>query len=253
MKTIYLIDYNSNIIKLHYNTEINELKDQCIKIGIWIGNDVIIGNNVTINYNIDIKNNVTIGDNTYLGYGIRIAEDVTIGNNCKIGHYNSICHDTIIKDKVITGKSVNIGKNSIIEDKVKIGDKVCICSNVKIGSKTKIQDKLYIVRDSIIKSRTTVKEKRKSFKDKVMEKIPSKYLIPITIIGIKIKIHIRHLVKYGNLGKVYIKKSPYSESTYLYYTNPIWDNPDYTRNYIKIRVSGHKPSSRENSQIRVLI
>lgn len=255
MKTLYITNADDNSIKklkLTYN-KIEELKPQFSQIGIRIGNNIVIGNNVTINYNCDIKDNVTIGDNTYLGYGIRIAENIKIGNNCKIGYCNSICCDTTIKDNVVTGNSVHIGKNTIIGNKVKIGNKVCICSNVLIENKVKINDGLYIIRDSIIKSRVTVKEKRKSFKDKIMEKIPLNYIITLTIILLKIKIHIRHLIKYGKMGKVYIQKSPLSESMYLYYINPIWGNSDYTRNYIKIRVSGHKPTSKENSQIRVLI
>lgn len=257
MKTIYLIDNNQCRKTFKYH-EISELKAEIYEANITIGSNVIFGNNVTLNIGVNIKNDVVIGDNTYIGYCIRIAEDVKIGNNCIIGNYTCICHDVIINNNVIIGKSNSIGKNTIIENKAKIGNKVCICSNVKVGNKAKIQDELYIAKGSNIKKKETIKHKKtikeKNLRDIILDKIPLTYSINLIKFFLILKIQLRHIIKYNEKCRIDIEHSPFSESVYLYYMSPIWNNIyEYRRNYIKIRISGHKPTPRENSQIRILI
>lgn len=77
-------------------------------IGVVIHSKAIIGNNCVIGQNITIggkkgdSNPPNIGNGVYIGAGSRIIGDITIGDNCIIG-VNSVVNKSFPSDTTIIG------------------------------------------------------------------------------------------------------------------------------------------------------
>jgi maltose O-acetyltransferase len=98
IETMALCHCEGGQITIGQRTFINRFTSIVSREAITIGNDVLIGDNVSIYDHDHQTNNLPT---TYGQQGFYCAE-ITIGNNVWIG-----CHSTILK-------GVNIGKNSII-------------------------------------------------------------------------------------------------------------------------------------------
>lgn len=110
------------------------------KESCFIGQNVIIGENVVIYENNHIGDNVVIGDNTTLLPGNFISDSI-IGQNCTI--HNSIIENSTIHNRVTIGPFARIRPDSQIFDGVKVGNFVEIKKSI-IGKGCKISHLAYV-------------------------------------------------------------------------------------------------------------
>ncbi|WP_300384178.1 acyltransferase [Clostridium sp.] len=140
-----------------------------IKEGAIIGNNVILEDDVYIDYNCIIRDNVTIKKGTKIGANCIIGEylmdfytgaagnhPLTIGENsiirsqtiiygdCEIGNNLQTGHRVTIRENTKIGNGVSVGTLSDIQGDCEIGSYVRIHSNVHIGQKSKIEDFVWI-------------------------------------------------------------------------------------------------------------
>ncbi|WP_394759706.1 UDP-3-O-(3-hydroxymyristoyl)glucosamine N-acyltransferase [Flavobacterium sp.] len=128
----------------------------------YIGENVIIGDNVKIYPNSFIGDNVIIGDNTIIFAGVKILSESQIGENCNIysgtvigadgfgfapnpdGTFSKIPQigNVIIEDNVDIGACTTIDRatmgSTIIRKGVKLDNQIQIAHNVEIGENTVI-------------------------------------------------------------------------------------------------------------------
>ena len=128
----------------------------------YIGNNVVIGDNVKIFPNTYIGDNVSIGDNTIIFSGAKIYSECIIGNNCIInsgviigadgfgftpneeGEYHKVPQigNVILEDFVDIGAATTIDRatlgSTIIRRGVKLDNQIQIAHNVEIGKNTVI-------------------------------------------------------------------------------------------------------------------
>jgi UDP-3-O-[3-hydroxymyristoyl] glucosamine N-acyltransferase len=128
----------------------------------YIGENVIIGDNVKIYPNSFIGDNVIIGDNTIIFAGVKILSESQIGKNCNIysgtvigadgfgfapnpdGTFSKIPQigNVIIEDNVDIGACTTIDRatmgSTIIRKGVKLDNQIQIAHNVEIGENTVI-------------------------------------------------------------------------------------------------------------------
>lgn len=147
-----------------------------------LGENLRIGNHVTIGHNCIIEDNVTIGDGTYIDSNTVIRRDVTIGensfiaSNCIIGEYwMDFCMDrkphthelsigsralirsgsiiyagSKIGDDFQTGHQVTIREKASIGDHVSIGTLSDIQGNCRIGNYVRLHSNVHIGQLSVI-------------------------------------------------------------------------------------------------------
>ncbi len=141
--------------------------DKSIHDGAVIGNNVDIGDNVTIDANVVIYDDVKIGNNTILRSGVVIMEKSVIGNDCILYPNVVVCNECIIGANVIIYPNAVIGSDGhgyyqreginykipqvgrvIIEDDVEIGACTTIdrgrLEDTIIGKGTKIDNHVQI-------------------------------------------------------------------------------------------------------------
>ncbi len=128
----------------------------------YVGENVIIGNNVKIYPNCFVGDNVIIGDNSTLFAGVKIHSETEIGANCNIysgcvigadgfgfapnedGTFTKIPQigNVIIEDNVDIGACTTIDRATmgatIIRKGVKLDNQIQIAHNVEIGENTVI-------------------------------------------------------------------------------------------------------------------
>ncbi|WP_281336035.1 UDP-3-O-(3-hydroxymyristoyl)glucosamine N-acyltransferase [Flavobacterium eburneipallidum] len=128
----------------------------------YIGENVVIGNDVKIYPNSFIGDNVVLGNNVTIFAGVKIHSDTIIGNNCFIysgvvigadgfgfapnpdGTYSKIPQigNVIIEDNVDIGANTTIDRatmgSTIIRKGVKLDNQIQIGHNVEIGENTVI-------------------------------------------------------------------------------------------------------------------
>jgi NDP-sugar pyrophosphorylase family protein len=78
---------------------------------VKLGNDVTVGNNVTLGYGVTLGNSVTLGNNVKLGDGVNIGNDVTLGNYVKLGDGVKLGNDVTLGNGVTLGHDVKLGNN----------------------------------------------------------------------------------------------------------------------------------------------
>lgn len=156
----------------------------CAKMGnhCCIGEDVIVGNNVTIGHNCIIEAHVRIGDNSFIDSNtiirsyVTIGENSNIGSNCLIGEYGmdfyrdhqnhthvlTIGKNALIRsgsiiyagsdigDDFQTGHQVNIRENTEIGDHVSVGTLSDIQGNCKIGNYVRLHSNVFVAPLSVI-------------------------------------------------------------------------------------------------------
>lgn len=123
----------------------------------YIGNDVyflelltrkyIFGKNVRILNLCKFHGPVEIGDNVFLNYNVEVRSHTTIGNNISIGPNTLIISDTheLGNEKLRAGKGRF--KKIIIEDGCWIGANVTILSGVTVGSGSVIASGSVVTKD----------------------------------------------------------------------------------------------------------
>lgn len=128
----------------------------------YVGENVVIGNNVKIYPNSFVGDNVSIGDNTILFAGAKIYSETVIGANCTIhsgaivgadgfgfapnenGEYSKVPQigNVILEDNVDVGAATTIDRatlgSTIIRKGVKLDNQIQIAHNVEIGENTVI-------------------------------------------------------------------------------------------------------------------
>lgn len=128
----------------------------------YVGQNVVLGENVKIYPNCFLGDNVVVGDNVILFAGAKIYSETIIGNNCTIhsgaiigsdgfgfapnpdGTYTKIPQigNVIIEDNVDIGSCTTIDRatmgSTIIRRGVKLDNQIQIAHNVEIGENTVI-------------------------------------------------------------------------------------------------------------------
>lgn len=128
----------------------------------YMGDKVVIGDNVKIYPNVYIGDNVKIGNNVTVFAGVKIYSESLIGNNCTIhsgavigadgfgfspgdtGEYSKVPQigNVIIEDNVDVGAATTIDRatlgSTIIRQGVKLDNHIQIAHNVEIGENTAI-------------------------------------------------------------------------------------------------------------------
>lgn len=141
------------------NKNVAKIGQNCV-----IGNNVSLGNNVVIKHNCILEDNVSIGDNCYIDSNTIIRSNVELGNNsfvganCILGEYlmdfclkrKQFIHPLKIgKNALIRSGSIIYGDSNIGDDfqtghRVTIREKAIIGDNVSIGTLSDIQGKCEI-------------------------------------------------------------------------------------------------------------
>ncbi|KIA99480.1 MULTISPECIES: UDP-3-O-(3-hydroxymyristoyl)glucosamine N-acyltransferase [unclassified Flavobacterium] len=128
----------------------------------YVGQNVVLGNDVKIYPNSFIGDNVVIGNNVHIFAGAKIYSETIIGNNCTIhsgtiigadgfgfvpneeGIYSKVPQigNVIIEDNVDIGANTTIDRatlgSTIIRKGVKLDNQIQIAHNVEIGENTVI-------------------------------------------------------------------------------------------------------------------
>ncbi|MCG9971737.1 UDP-3-O-(3-hydroxymyristoyl)glucosamine N-acyltransferase [Christiangramia crocea] len=128
----------------------------------YLGENVVIGDNVKIYPNVYIGDNVKIGNDVTIFAGVKIYSESLIGNNCTIhsgavigadgfgfspgdtGEYSKVPQigNVIIEDNVDIGAATTIDRatlgSTIIRQGVKLDNHIQIAHNVEIGDNTAI-------------------------------------------------------------------------------------------------------------------
>ena len=86
--------------------------------GVWFGENVELGSNVTIDRG-------AIGD-TEIGDGVKMDNGVHIGHNAQIGRNTLITAHAIVGGSAVVGRDCYLGLGSIIKNHVKVGNGVTI-------------------------------------------------------------------------------------------------------------------------------
>ena len=111
----------------------------------FIDNKAVLGNNIQIGNSVTIEQDVVIGDNTQIGNNVTILSGSRIGENCQI-HSNAVLGGipqdlkyngeyTLLEigDNNIIREFVTINKGTVSKGKTCIGDSNLIMSNAHIG------------------------------------------------------------------------------------------------------------------------
>ena len=112
---------------------------------------VVIGDNVQIGANVQIKQSVTVGDNVILGADTILETNVTLGDGVVLGSSVELGEVTI-KENVVIGNFVTILDNSVVEKEAMIGNDVSIADFVTI------EDLARIGAGAVIETGVTIKK-----------------------------------------------------------------------------------------------
>lgn len=128
----------------------------------YLGNNVVIGNDVKVYPNVYIGDNVTIGNNVIVFAGAKIYSECVIGDNCVIhsgaiigadgfgftpddnGEYSKVPQtgNVVLEDNVDVGAGTTIDRatlgSTILRKGVKLDNQIQIAHNVEIGENTAI-------------------------------------------------------------------------------------------------------------------
>lgn len=128
----------------------------------YLGNNVVVGDNVKIYPNVYVGDNVTIGDNSVIYAGAKIYSETVIGKNCIVhsgailgadgfgfapnsdGEYDRVPQtgNVVLEDNVDIGAGTTIDRatlgSTIIRKGVKLDNQIQIAHNVEIGEHTVI-------------------------------------------------------------------------------------------------------------------
>jgi acetyltransferase-like isoleucine patch superfamily enzyme len=96
---------------------------------LFIGKNVLLGEDVQISPMVLIDDNVRIGSRTFIGYGCVIRPYTVIGYDCSIGHL-TVIEGCIIKNRVGIHAQCHLTKGTHIENDVFIGA-LCWTANTK--------------------------------------------------------------------------------------------------------------------------
>jgi UDP-2-acetamido-3-amino-2,3-dideoxy-glucuronate N-acetyltransferase len=142
---------------------------------IIIENEVLIGNNVTIFDNTIIKSGAIIGDNVTIGYcennnkeytviceNVKLRSGCIIYHGCVIAKNSAIGHNTILRDKTIVGENTIIGALVMCEGDTTIGNNVLINAQCHITRFCTIGDYTFFAPNVISTNDNEISYKRKN-------------------------------------------------------------------------------------------
>jgi UDP-2-acetamido-3-amino-2,3-dideoxy-glucuronate N-acetyltransferase len=138
-----------------------------------IGQNVVLGKNISIGKGTAIGNNVVVHDDTVIGKDVRIDDNsvigklpmkskssattkdiklkgAVIGDNCIIGSFVAIYRGAVIGSDVLVADMASIRENTTTGDFTIIGKNATIENNVAIGKRCKIQSNVQIVPYSLL-------------------------------------------------------------------------------------------------------
>jgi NDP-sugar pyrophosphorylase family protein len=102
----------------------------------FTGQDIEIGENVTIHPSAVIEGPVKIGDNCVIGVGAYVRPYTIMGKNCVIGHASEVKH-SILGDHVVLPHFNYVG-DSILGDYVHLGGGAMLANFKSDGSTIKV-------------------------------------------------------------------------------------------------------------------
>lgn len=116
----------------------------------FINKNAILGNNICIGNGVTIEQDVIIGDNTQIGNHVTILSGSRIGENCQI-HSNAVLGG-LPQDLKYKGEYtlLEIGDNNIIREFVTINKGTVSKGKTNIGNSNLIMSNAHIGHDSII-------------------------------------------------------------------------------------------------------
>jgi UDP-2-acetamido-3-amino-2,3-dideoxy-glucuronate N-acetyltransferase len=120
------------MVKIHPNSDIQskEIGDETV---IWqyviILPGAVIGKNCNINCHVFIENDVIIGDNVTVKSGVQLWDGLRVGNKVLIGPNVCFTNDKYPRSQINYGQF----QKTIIEDGASIGAGSVILSDVRIG------------------------------------------------------------------------------------------------------------------------
>lgn len=118
----------------------------------FIDNKAVLGNNIQIGNGVTIEQDVVIGDNTQIGNNVTILSGSRIGENCQI-HSNAVLGG-IPQDLKYNGEYtlLEIGDNNIIREFVTINKGTVSKGKTCIGNSNLIMSNAHIGHDCVIGS-----------------------------------------------------------------------------------------------------
>jgi UDP-2-acetamido-3-amino-2,3-dideoxy-glucuronate N-acetyltransferase len=130
-------NYSLNMVKIHPTSDIQSLKIGDLTV-IWqyvvILPKAVIGKNCNINCHVFIENDVVIGDNVTIKSGVQLWDGIRIANNVFIGPNVTFTNDKYPKSKIYPEKF----QETIIDEGASIGAGSVILGGIKIGKNTLI-------------------------------------------------------------------------------------------------------------------
>ena len=130
------------------------------KIGNFcvIEEDVIVGDNVTIENYVLLRAGTTIGNGVFVDSYVRssgnnkIKDNVTLRYGCTIAKQVTVCNDTFVSPNVMTIYSTHEGKvapGTVIGERTHIGTAAVIGPGVTIGADVVIGAMAYVSKDCL--------------------------------------------------------------------------------------------------------
>jgi len=129
---------------------VDELRQEALKYGIIIEEDVEFGNLVVFNGWAKIGRYSKIGDYVRIGHETEIGHTVTVGRGTRIGN------EVKIDDCVVLGMRCNIGNRSSIGKNCRFSSYVRIRKCVDIGSNVELQYKVILNNNVTLEDNTSL-------------------------------------------------------------------------------------------------
>lgn len=127
-------------------------KEELQKRNIFIGDNVIFGDDCFVANNASIHHFTKLGNECDINFGAKIYSDVTIGDR------SVICSNSIIESDSVIGTDVLIDSDSRIEYSVTIGSSTRIANSCIIGNYSSIGSQVSIKPYTNIGFKATIKD-----------------------------------------------------------------------------------------------
>jgi serine O-acetyltransferase len=138
---------------------------------VKIGQNCIIGNNVSIGDDAVIFPNVYIGDNTSIGAGSVIQFGAFVEHDCNIGSHTRIGTNAVLRRETNIGDDSILGSLSASEGKNWIGNHVLVHSQCHLTTGLIIEDWVFIAPEFVGANDLQILHGRRSI-EKFMPKAP---------------------------------------------------------------------------------
>src|SRR5512135_401007 len=126
-------------------------------VGIVLGGNVKIGENVAIWNYVVVGDNTKIGEGTLIGSFVDLGKEVTLGKNCNIQAHVTISNGCVLGDNVFIAPNSSLLNDKyprssymtppVIKDNAAIGGGVTILPGVTVGEKAVVGGGSVVTKD----------------------------------------------------------------------------------------------------------